>query len=77
LTRIGKNLFYLPEIRSQTQKATKYLRTVGAQAEIKTQHYPKKGPKFIAVSIGSLVQLELLKKHTGRTPENGSYKRVL
>jgi hypothetical protein len=51
LTRIGKNLFYLPEIRPQTQKTTKDLRTVGAQAEIKTLHYPKRGQKFIAGSM--------------------------
>jgi len=34
-TRIGKNLFYLPEIRSQTHKTTQDLRTVGAQVELK------------------------------------------
>jgi len=51
LTRNGKNLFYLPKIRSQTQKTTNDLRTVGAQAKIKTQHYPKTGQRFIAGSM--------------------------
>jgi hypothetical protein len=46
-----QNLFYLPEILSTTQKTTKDLRTVGAQAEIKTQHYQGRGQKFVAGSM--------------------------
>jgi len=45
-TRIGKNLFYLPEIRSQTHKTTQDLRTVGAQVD-----YPTRSQKFIAGSM--------------------------